>query len=104
MRSMGGLGYLLIIALIGIAIDRMAVTLYDAGSVYRHDLTATWSSASAKAPATPARDAACAKPGSNDAAADGTGHACPATLAMPAAPERNPLDSVGDLWAVFRRL
>lgn len=104
MRSMGGLSYLLIVALIAIAIDRMAVTLYDAGSVYRHGLAATWSSAGAKAPTIPPPDAACAKPAANDVPAGATNHPCPATLALPAAPERSPLDTVGDLWAVFRRL
>jgi hypothetical protein len=99
MRSIGGLGYLVLVALIAIAIDRMAVSLYDSGSIYRHTVATSWAGHSATPAAKPSATAqsACVKASMPP---------CPTAMAVPPtpAPAHDPLDSVSGLWAVIRRL
>lgn len=98
MRTLGGFGYLLVVVLAAIAIDRMTVSLVDAAAGSHPDRFFA-SLASPK----PAPDDVCAK------SAPTHGQAGPHSCATPApswSTERRPVEllaELSDLWASIRR-
>jgi hypothetical protein len=97
MRTVGGLGYLLIIGVVALATEQMAVTLYDAGSSYRRSGSLAWPTVARTAPAVP--EVACAK----GAASHGCLVNAPGEASHNAANAWS-LDRLTELWAVIRQL